>query len=43
MDGAGAIYYVAGPPTMVEETRRSLEALGVAPERVKFEIFRGYS
>ena len=41
-DGPGAIYYVAGPPTMVEEPLRNLQALGVAPERVKFEIFRGY-
>lgn len=39
---ASAFYYVAGPPGMVEETLRNLEALGIASERVKFEIFRGY-
>jgi glycine betaine catabolism B len=39
---AGAFYYVAGPPEMVEETLRNLQVLGVARERVKFEIFRGY-
>jgi ferredoxin-NADP reductase len=38
----GAIYYVAGPPEMVGETLRNLQALGVARERVKYEIFRGY-
>lgn len=40
--GPGAFWYVAGPPTMVQETLQSLKALGVEPERVKLEVFRGY-
>jgi ferredoxin-NADP reductase len=42
-DPGQALYYVAGPPPMVDETLRSLQALGVPPERVKYEIFRGYA
>jgi len=38
-----ALYYVAGPPAMVQEALRSLQALGVPPERVKAEVFRGYA
>ncbi len=41
-DAAGAVYYLAGPPSVVEETLRNLLALGVGRDRVKFEIFRGY-
>lgn len=39
---AGAFYYVAGPPGVVEGTLQNLQTLGVARDRVKFEIFRGY-
>lgn len=38
----GAFCYVAGPPPMVDETLRHLQALGVPPDQVKYEIFRGY-
>jgi glycine betaine catabolism B len=36
------VYYVCGAPGMVQETYRALQAQGVAPERIKFEVFRGY-
>lgn len=36
------VYYVCGAPGLVQDTYRSLQALGVATERIKFEVFRGY-
>ncbi|MCI4326848.1 MAG: hypothetical protein L3K16_04335 [Thermoplasmata archaeon] len=36
-------YYVCGTPAMVQETHRSLLASGVPPERVNYEMFRGYA
>ena len=38
----GAFWYLAGPPSMVQQTLDILKAMGVEPERVKFEVFRGY-
>jgi glycine betaine catabolism B len=35
-------YYVCGTPGMVQETHRNLLRLGVAADRVKYEVFRGY-
>jgi len=35
-------YYVCGKPGMVQETYRILQRLGVAADRVKYEVFRGY-
>jgi glycine betaine catabolism B len=35
-------YYVCGKPGMVQETYRSLLRLGVAEDRIKYEVFRGY-
>lgn len=32
--------FVCGPPAMVEDARRSLETLGVDPDRVQVEVFR---
>ncbi|HTP53406.1 MAG TPA: FAD-dependent oxidoreductase [Thermoplasmata archaeon] len=36
------IYYVCGTPAMVQGTYRLLQAQGVGPDRIKFEVFRGY-
>ncbi|MGC2359419.1 MAG: hypothetical protein WA691_03820 [Thermoplasmata archaeon] len=36
------VYYVCGTPGMVQATYRTLQATGVSPERIKFEVFRGY-
>jgi ferredoxin-NADP reductase len=38
----GAVFYVAGPLPMVQETRAALHEGGVDESRVKLEIFRGY-
>jgi ferredoxin-NADP reductase len=38
----GPIYYVAGPPTMVAATRRTLAEVGVDEEDVRTEEFAGY-
>jgi ferredoxin-NADP reductase len=40
---AGPSYYVTGSPGMVQETLRVLAELGVPSDRVKYEVFRGYS
>lgn len=37
-----AVYYIVGPPAMVEAMKKVVDALGVAPERVKTEDFVGY-
>jgi ferredoxin-NADP reductase len=37
-----AIYYIVGPPAMVEAMKKLAQALGVPPERVKSEDFVGY-
>jgi glycine betaine catabolism B len=36
------VYYVCGAPGMVQDTYRTLQGLGVASDRIKFEVFRGY-
>jgi glycine betaine catabolism B len=36
------IYYVCGTPGMVQETYQTLQGLGVGPDWIKFEVFRGY-
>ena len=41
-DRANAIYYLAGPPRMVEEAYRATTSLGVPEWRIRFEVFRGY-
>jgi ferredoxin-NADP reductase len=41
-DVAHCIWYVAGPPLMVDATRSALHSLGVDPGRVLFEGFVGY-
>ena len=38
----GPIYYIAGPPTMVAATRRSLSEVGVDEDDVRTEEFVGY-
>ena len=38
----GAIHYVAGPAGLVDDTVQALLALGIAPERIRVERFRGY-
>jgi ferredoxin-NADP reductase len=39
---AHPVYYVCGTPGMVQGTYRMLEGQGVGPDRIKFEVFRGY-
>jgi ferredoxin-NADP reductase len=39
---AGAIYYIAGPPTMVAATRRTLIEVGVDEDDIRTEEFAGY-
>mgnify|MGYP001601367190 CR=1 FL=1 len=41
-DVVGSIYYVAGPPAMVEAMREVLDGLGVDSDNVKSEEFGGY-
>lgn len=38
----GPIYYIAGPPTMVAVTRRTLSEVGVDEGDIRTEEFRGY-
>ena len=38
----GPIYYIAGPPTMVAATRRTLSELGVDVDDIRTEEFAGY-
>ena len=38
----GAIYYIAGPPTMVAAARRTLSEVGVDEDDVRTEEFAGY-
>ena len=38
----GPIYYIAGPPTMVAATRRTLSDLGVDEDDIRTEDFAGY-
>ena len=39
---SGSIYYVCGKFGMVQETYRILAGLGVADDRIMYEVFRGY-
>jgi ferredoxin-NADP reductase len=39
---AGPIYYIAGPPTMVAATRRTLNEVGVDEDDIRTEEFVGY-
>lgn len=41
-DWKGAIYYISGPPGMVEGMRNMLEGMGVSTDRIKREIWSGY-
>lgn len=36
------VYYVCGAPGMVQESNRLLQELDVRPDRIRFEVFRGY-
>jgi len=36
------VYYVCGAPGLVQSSYRLLQGLGVSPERIRFEVFRGY-
>ena len=38
----GPIYYIAGPPTMVAATRRTLAEVGVDGDDIRIEEFAGY-
>jgi len=38
----GPIYYIAGPPTMVAATRRTLSEVGVDVDDIRTEEFAGY-
>jgi len=38
----GAIYYIAGPPMMVEAARRTLNEFGVDEDDIRTEEFAGY-
>jgi ferredoxin-NADP reductase len=38
----GPIYYIAGPPTMVEATRRTLTEVGADEDDIRTEEFAGY-
>ncbi len=41
-DPMQAVYYIVGPPAMVEAMKKVVNGLGVAPQRVKTEDFVGY-
>ena len=41
-DLRGAIYYIAGPPMMVEAARRTLNEVGVDEDDIRTEEFAGY-
>ena len=36
------LYYIAGPPTMVAATRRTLAEVGVDEDDIRTEEFAGY-
>lgn len=36
------VYYVCGAPGMVDDACRTLQGLGVASDRIRFEVFLGY-
>jgi glycine betaine catabolism B len=36
------VYYVCGAPGLVQDAYRLLVGLGVTPDRIKYELFRGY-
>jgi ferredoxin-NADP reductase len=36
------VFYLCGAPGMVQGTYRLLQGQGVSPDRIRFEIFRGY-
>jgi glycine betaine catabolism B len=36
------VYYVCGAPGLVERTYQNLRSMGIGPDRIKFEVFRGY-
>jgi glycine betaine catabolism B len=36
------VYYVCGAPGLVQESYRLLQEVGVPPDRIRFEVFRGY-
>jgi glycine betaine catabolism B len=36
------VYYVCGAPGMVQGTYRLLQSQGIPPDRIRFEVFRGY-
>lgn len=36
------VFYVCGAPAMVEGSVRDLQGLGVNPDRIRYEVFRGY-
>jgi len=38
----GPIYYIAGPPTMVEAARRTLSEVDVEADDIRTEEFSGY-
>ena len=37
-----AVYYIAGPPTMADAMKQTLEAMDIPPARIKIELFGGY-
>jgi glycine betaine catabolism B len=39
---AHPVYYVCGAPGLVQGIYRTLQRRGVGPDRIKFEVFRGY-
>jgi ferredoxin-NADP reductase len=39
---AAAIYYLAGPPTMVTALRKALNEAGVNDDNIRTEEFSGY-
>jgi ferredoxin-NADP reductase len=36
------VHYLCGAPGMVQDTYQTLRGLGVAPDRIRYEVFRGY-
>jgi glycine betaine catabolism B len=41
-DLSSPVYYVCGAPGMVQEAYGLLQGLGIPPDRIRFEVFRGY-
>ena len=37
-----ALYYIAGPPAMVDSMKEMLKGINIPPERIKIESFGGY-